>query len=599
MLNWKTYCEWLEGKKINLLTKTGKVSFMEISIEDYIIHSQEDFLRFLVVKKTESQTFDWFTANSKQRNLQEINLKRIFDLIEKERFKDLESIEEASGLGLNELESGRSFTRSQTRIFQTHRDTLVSRNLSKIDAKFDRFDEIGTKRGGKAGGSKVSGEDLDGLNFGCLTQNQSSLKLKSAQQINKKNKDNQQNYTKFASLTPMNKLSKAPSMFKSRIIHSQSTQSKGHSKSSSKSQSFIQKYNKNHKVPKILKQRSRNYTKTSKSKKSIKENIGLLDTRMLKTGSIRTSLHSNSGYPGRINLKSIQKIVKKYFKPQTSTNVFHLSQAFLMIFLILHLLSVYIKDPLQTLTNQDLLTQAINVDTFSWEIWAQTYSVLYSDICRAVERGWFPSNLNKNDYGTDVIENCHFVFRRAGTFFLTPDNTLDMAVRNLTFQYLYDYEAFVRMEVEMPIYEIDYKTGGITWRNQTMGRRSAIKLMNQVGRMEYAKRDYENRTGIVPGIANEMDRDPLESFFRRAGLGDLNRQYAMRSYDFYEYLKAVARQNESILFYTTAVVIVFSVVAYFVFLVYLANEVSWMRKFYRKLFIIEVRIGPKLVLMTL
>ena len=586
---WKTYCDWVDGNQINILTKSGNVSMMEVTIDDYIIHSLQDFVRFIVIKKTKIQTFDTFRTNFHQKDdSDDKNLKRIFDYFQKEQFKDLESVEDDSELHRDEEDFRRLYLKSDTRMFSTHRDRLANTNvLNPFRNKIDEYSRFRAH-------SDEEKELFSSANFQSTYQQLNQLS--SANQM-----DSSSPVVKPLDLNGLSQPTEpnvicSSKRSKNRLLKKKSSNTKSKSSKSKEliKDSFESPNNSRNlssiaesEVDNISGVTEQNLQNPQKSKKTDREKIGILNARKLKTASEERSSSGGSVNASRIKSRLIEKIIKKYFNPESPTNVFIFSQVFLAIFFVLHILAVYLKDPIQKLTNQDIITQAVNVDVFSWEIWAQVYTALFLDICRATERGWFPSDINKEMYNDDIYYRCHYVFRQSAPFFLSPDNTVDQAVRNLTFPYLYDYNTFVTMDVEMPFYEMDYSTGKIVWSNVTMARRSAVKLMEQVGRT-FAKRDYENGTGIVRGIGFDKDKDPVEELMRRANVGSFNKEYALRTYDFYEYLKGVARQNEAFIVWSTVGVIVFSIFMYFFFMLYIAREISWMRDFYRKLFQIEV-----------
>ena len=89
-------------------------------------------------------------------------------------------------------------------------------------------------------------------------------------------------------------------------------------------------------------------------------------------------------------------------------------------------------------------------------------------------------------------------------------------------------------------------------------------------------------------MVSDREKDPKEEFFRRLGLSEYNRDYAYRSYDYYEYMKAVVRQNFSVSYWSTFVAIYTTMALYLVYLVYQVIEIRRMVEFYRKLFDIKV-----------
>lgn len=77
---------------------------------------------------------------------------------------------------------------------------------------------------------------------------------------------------------------------------------------------------------------------------------------------------------------------------------------------------------------------------------------------------------------------------------------------------------------------------------------------------------------------------------RRIAIGDLNYKYALRSYDFYDYLKGVAIQNEMFIKWSIAIPCIITILIFFIYTIYVIFEVKAMRFFYKTLFQTEVRI---------
>jgi hypothetical protein len=208
------------------------------------------------------------------------------------------------------------------------------------------------------------------------------------------------------------------------------------------------------------------------------------------------------------------------------------------------------------------------------------------DVCRATREGWLDNDSSAHDFNKTFFDKCKEILPSAGSFFLPPENMLDKAIRNMAFPYLTDYEGWVRMDVEVPMFEFDKEKRPV-WRNLTISRRSGIKVLQKLGEFVSA-RDYE--FGDIPEIGSGFDRDkdPYENHLRMFCLGDMHRQYFQRSHDFYEYLKNVSTQNELFILWSTMSAIGISVFAYLVFMVYVLCNVQKMRDFYVKLFQIEV-----------
>ena len=617
MKYWKTYCEWVDGSQINIITKNGAVSMMDINIDDYIIHSLRRFIRFVIVRKTNQQRFDFFKASMEGEDSEDKHLKLLFDYFEKERYKGLESMQGESEFYLEDDEFDRLYSRGDTRMFETHRRQFdTGSGLGSIAVNPREFGRERYNRGERKQVATLQDLSLKSSKFGPFPRMKNNskgggvpgtgseefkealLKRNNAETFEIEEEENHLIGNISGQTHELNK--KAPeddgdsSLAKKRSTITKSKSSKGNNNYRQASSSMTKNLGRHPRdiesSSKILQKDSENKQtrRTSRRKTNHKkrDKISTLDLKRLKSTEERSS-SGGSVNASRIKSRLIEKIIKKYFKPESPTKVYRFSQIYLVAFFVLHTLVVYFKDPMQKMTNQDIITQAKNVDAFSWEVWAQIYTGLYLDICRATERGMFPSEVNIEDYDEDIFERCHYLFRQTCTYYLSPDTIVDLAVKNLTFPYLYQYESFMTTRLQIEFYDVNYTTGEVSWRNVTMGRRSAVKLVQELA-YRFLERDYQNGTGIVKNIGVDRDKDVIEEFMRRLNYGDLNKQYQLRTYDFYEYLKAVAYQNEMFVFYSTAAAIIFSVFMYFGFMVYLGYEISWMRDFYKRLFQVEV-----------
>ena len=634
MRYWRNYCDWIEGKEINILTKGGKVEEMEIVIDDYLIYSIRDFVRFVIVKKTNRQTFDHFTLYNYKVFSTEKNLKRIFDYIRNEQFKDLHSMGEDSNFNLEDEDYERLYKKSNTRIFETHRGKLVHSNgffnssiLSNYRESSQDFGEGDSELDEEKselseeylGGSEDRGRDLERPDYfrkstqrlswfpsrdtmtrrGYIQKSYERRQIihESILEVEETFIENDKNEKKKIKSLKFNTKKKKKLEDSTRILDISRNSRKLLKKKTTltKSKSSNTKDNNG-----SFQQSSRSKTSGNNSSLSIKirsdfsktgketrMKVGILNVKKLNHGSDNSS-SAGSVNASRIKSRVIEKIIKKHFKPDIPTPIFRFSQIFLVLFLVFNILTVYLKDPLQLLTYQDMITQAVNVDVFSWLIWSQVYTNVHLDICRFTESGFMQNDINVNEYEWTLFERCTYVYKQSVVFYTPADSMLEKAIKNLSFPYLYHYDSYAGMSVDLEVYEYDQDNPDVPiWKNITMARRSALSLLQAVG-MRMLDRDYENGTGIVPKIGRNRSLDPDEDFLRRNGLSTLNRECAYRSYDFYEYVKAVVLQNEMFILYSSMAAIIFSIVLYFIFILYVAREISWMRDFYKKIFFIEV-----------
>ena len=250
---------------------------MSLTIDDYIIHSLEDFVRFVIIQKTKEQTFDSFSVNAQDEDSDDKNLKRIFDYIEKERFRGLESIEEDSELDLDDDEFEKLYMRSDTRQFETHRNRLVSNNVvNPYSAIFDDFGEEGEK--------KVSMETI-GVHISESTSHKQSLvSFKELQIKPSESKEREENQTTkdvvpfasnddiFPKFSPRNRKKKRKTNLTTKSKHFSM-------RSSYKSQSSLSSSNKKSNPLEILKKGTNHFSKKSTLKKPQRDKIGVINTK--------------------------------------------------------------------------------------------------------------------------------------------------------------------------------------------------------------------------------------------------------------------------------------------------------------------------------
>ena len=116
-----------------------------------------------------------------------------------------------------------------------------------------------------------------------------------------------------------------------------------------------------------------------------------------------------------------------------------------------------------------------------------------------------------------------------------------------------------------------------------MARQPAEKLFHNYY-TEYPNRNFTKPAEYISiPLGGDRNKDVKEEFIRRNMLGDLNKQYALRSYDFYEYLKNVGKQNENYVLYTMLGSLGVTFLLFGIFFVYMLRELICMSRFYRNL----------------
>ena len=176
------------------------------------------------------------------------------------------------------------------------------------------------------------------------------------------------------------------------------------------------------------------------------------------------------------------------------------------------------------------------------------------------------------------------IYNDTNIFLYSPEESVDMKLRIASFHNVMKYDAWVQTKADIHFYDTDHKDNNkANWRVEKMARQPAEKLLQNFY-TEYPNRNFSKPGDFIPiPIGGDRNKDPQEEFARVNMLGDLNMQYALRSYDFYEYLKNVGKQNENYVLYTMLVSLGVTILLFGIFFVYMLRELICMSRFYRNL----------------
>lgn len=293
---------------------------------------------------------------------------------------------------------------------------------------------------------------------------------------------------------------------------------------------------------------------------------------------------------------TLERVIHEHINPRR----LHISTVLVTLMILLlcgiNIESVDIKIPIQQQTNSDLKEQLIVADVFSWEIWGQVYPVMFLDIKRAAKEGKIPIDIGI-DYGhPDIIVRADRKFQQASAYQYEPERTIDKKVRNLSFPHLFNYNNWVGTEVDVHFYESNKETNETVWRIERLHRKIAVGVMNAFA-INFTKRNYsalQGQDGFIPNIGEDRNADPDEEFYRRNLNGNFNREYYLRSLDFYEYLKNVGKQNENYVLLTMLGTLIVTLVLFFSFVIYTIIDLVSMRRFYSSIFAIHVNTSSNL-----
>lgn len=522
--SWTTYYEWRKSKNINLLTMDQRVKKYNIEIKEKLIFSLQLFYYVVRIGEIDGMNGE-FRLPSKRQIIEGKSIRSI-----------MEFMVDREGQHINR--------------YQDDGEYLSQESIpGEIQERVKKAREFLTSRVGNNERSKIKFENefrRDSIDSENLNEIHSSFKQKSGS-------------------------------FKKDEI---------------KRLKLSSKLTKVHQMPIIKKKTNKNsledklnraeVIRTALSKKIVKAKEKKINATHKSSGSSITVYNHKE--------VSLERVIHEKIRPKQ----LHLSTILLFLMIVVlcfvNVGSVAIKVPILQNTNADLKEQLIVADIFSWEIWGQIYSVLFLDFQRGVKEGKIPNEICTSYGYPDLIERSHFQFQRAAAYQYDPDKLIDPKLRNVSFPNLFNYEAWVKTEMLVHFYEFDYPTNSITWKNKTLHRKVALQMMTAFA-LDFVKRNYsilEGQHDYIPKIEELRDADPDEEFYRRNLNGDMNKQYFLRSLDFYEYLKNVGQQNEQYLLFTMITTLFTTLLFFLAFFAYSLIDLAYMRKFYGSIFIIQV-----------
>lgn len=535
---WGSYCDWSQGKTINLLTKLGSITEMTIKIEDYHLYKIGQYFRTLIIQRTKDLIFDDISICKDRFKLEDKSLKKIFeyirrDVIDAENY--LRKAEEIEGIiregGDNWSDKGKSARHMRVFRSKTLKDNVQATRSPKkktlMSIKSIQHPHFLMDSGRKQGRVSKFYNKYD--------------YIKEESQSDENSFEENQVYSDFMSSPDGQKVRR-------KRVSGQVTKSK---------------------------------TKT----KSKEDKIGILNLKKIHNAQDLNSSGS-SIQASVLRSNRIEKIYKKYYKPEKKRAMHFITSTVIVLLILSYLASLLLRRPVEELAIGDIKAEMVTVDMFSWEVYANLYSVFWTDVCRGTKEGWFDDNTPMEDFGVTFNHICHLNKDTSVDYIFLPDNEIDKRIREMNLKWMFPYEQWATMEVSVPVYK--EKDGRIEWSESKYHRRSSIKMLQNLG-YTVGRRDYQNDSSLpILGSINNRDLDPEEELYRRMNLGDINYQYALKSYEFYEYIKKIALVNKLFLAYNIFLPCLFTLVVYIFYSIYLFSEVKSMETFYKTLLSIKV-----------
>lgn len=237
----------------------------------------------------------------------------------------------------------------------------------------------------------------------------------------------------------------------------------------------------------------------------------------------------------------VERIIHSKIKPGKIHKITILSLIALILIISLNCYFFFAKVPVFELVNSEIDDNIQTSDFFAWVVWGHVQAMLMTDIARATREKWFDNNIsNELRMGETLFEYTHYQKSLSGNFQLVPEISVDKKMRSMKLKQLVEYDRWIFNKIELEIISpITKSEPDIEWKKIELPRKAATQMVQ--GYADYFKdRDYENATEKeIPVFGHPKNRlmDIDEEVYRRFLLGDLNKQYTLRSYEVYDYQK--------------------------------------------------------------
>lgn len=289
-------------------------------------------------------------------------------------------------------------------------------------------------------------------------------------------------------------------------------------------------------------------------------------------------------------VESLETVIHENIKP----NKIH-TTTILVLLLLLSIMGINytiinIKNPIMVKTRQDLIDQLATADMYSWGIWANLYPVWSLDMLRMIQIGMFDPKLGGPLFNeTDSRPRAESSFWDASTYYFLSDKLIIQKIKTLRFPDLYNYEGFIKARGNLSFYRTNHTTGEYYFEDKILARNTIVKILD----LQFRTKSEYNFSD--PSVFVDIGRNRMlnieEEFMRRNFWGDIHRIYTNGAYDFYEYLKAVGKQNEDYAVHSLLWGVLVAVILYLVFFCYIMLESSYMRAYYVALFKFQVNFS--------
>jgi len=291
--------------------------------------------------------------------------------------------------------------------------------------------------------------------------------------------------------------------------------------------------------------------------------------------------------PKDIDLAFIEMILHTKIKMSKLDRGSWILSVILFLLLVCNLVLIYLRSYFTIGTLSEVIKVAPVIDNFNWGIWAQIGFPFYMDLCRLTYEGVFPV-----DYGAEIgyetmWDKCSTTMQWIENYLILSDLKIDETISKISYPQIAKVDDWIHFRSNYTSKDEVEKD----WRTKRIPRLSSIKPL-QIEMTKIMNRNYSSGDlNFIRTKNGYIDRelDQAEELVRKNLIGDFNRQYALRSYEIYQYITNLFNLNITFLLWTNFAIWTVSAILYTSFYLYKYCEVKSMEEFYNKLYYLEIK----------
>jgi len=265
----------------------------------------------------------------------------------------------------------------------------------------------------------------------------------------------------------------------------------------------------------------------------------------------------------------------------------------LILLLALHLILIYLRGYFTVGIFTEVTEVGQVVDNFNWGIWAQVGFPFYMDLCRLTYEGVFSISYGESIGYATMWDKCSETMKWIDTYLITSDLKIDAKTLNISYPEFANTNSWIYFTSNYTSKEDKEKD----WVTKRISRLSVIKPL-QIEMIKIMNRNYSSgELNFIRAKNGSLERelDQGEELIRKNLIGEFNLQYAVRSYEFYKYIKDLFNINITFHIWTVISIWIISLMLYFSFIIYKYCECLRMKEFYRKLYLLEAKSVEKTI----